>query len=282
MNFIYYNNEKIYYKNEGITPFKLDLYKHDENSDMRILIDTEPDYKISTNLSILWKDSICLSKVIVFRDITNNKDISLHEPIFLAILKINEFKNVIIELYSSTYEKIYEKVDKLSKTFILLDLDRTLILCSAEIETLQEKFYFKCDFSISNYTYSTFEEFNIDVMIRPGTKEFLEKLFKITDQIYIITAGDKNYAEEIVKKANKFWNVPIKHVFSMRSNDLKLKSFDCIIPFRLLKNSITFLAIDDNIDAWEKYDQSNVIQISPFNTIYTNKYDILRLLHFIV
>ena len=68
----------------------------------------------------------------------------------------------------------------------------------------------------------------------------------------------------------------------MRSNDLKLKSFDCIIPFRLLKNSITFLAIDDNIDAWEKYDQSNVIQISPFNTIYTNENDILRLLHFIV
>jgi hypothetical protein len=283
MNYIYYNNEKYYYSSKE---FNLNLYKHDENSDMRILIDTdiEPNFIISTNLTSLWKESVCLSKVIVFRILSDKfKPISLNEQIFLAIPKINNFKILSLELYSFTYKKIYERADKLSKPFILLDLDKTLILCSVEIETLQEKFYFKSDFSISNYTYGRFEAFNCEIMIRPGSKEFLEKLFEITDQIYIITAGDRNYAEEIIKKANRYWNVPIKYIFSMRTdNNVKLKSFNCIIPFRLMKNSLTYLAIDDNINAWEKYDQSNVIQILPFNTIYTNKYDILKLLYFIV
>lgn len=290
-NSIFFDGYKIYFQTESEKNINLDLFEHEVNSDLYILIDESPSFTISIFSHLAtksWIKTISLSSVIVFR-IGNKleKELSLDEKIFLGITRYSEdFQKIYIDLYSYTYQKIIDKADlyfKSNKPIFLLDLDKTLIFSSGEDFTEEQKQNFISHFSINDYTTYSTQKFFYNIMIRLGSKEFLKKLFEITDRVYIITAGDINYAKNIVKKACEFWKVPLKYIFSVRINKFltKPKLFNQIIPLRFSnpKHEICYLAVDDNVNVWEDSDRNKVIQVKPFDPCYNDGDDLINILY---
>jgi hypothetical protein len=288
MNSIIFDDYEIYFqKEEG--SIQCNLVEYDVNSDLRILIDDEenPNFVISIPSCFStkkWVDSISLSNVIVFRNSRCKTECKDDEEIYLGLTRYSDdFFKIYIDLYVSSYQKIKQKADEYftsEKPIFLVDLDKTLIICNAEQMNIEQQQQFKSDFFIRDYSVYSRNEFEYHVMIRPGSKEFLQKLFEMTDRVYIITAGERYYAESIIDKACEIWQVPLKYIFSVRVGDnvSKLKKFSQILPLRFSKIGVSYLAFDDNMYAWEESERNKVIKVKPFDTCDHHESDFKEIL----
>jgi hypothetical protein len=228
-------------------------------------------------------------------------DISPHsntETIYLAFFEfIHNNTYIVMDLYQTTYEEIHILSTKLldnMKPNIILDLDKTLILCKIDCNKNYYNIFIE-DFVIED---------NYSIMIRPGAQEFIYRLSQFAN-IYILTAADITYARNIITEANKiFWSssydntkykatIKLQNVFSVRLNYnyVSPKTFNNAIPLNFIdnkiKNKIICLAVDDNINAWALEDRHNVIQIKPFEPINISSDDLLCIIdymerHFLV
>ena len=214
------------------------------------------------------------------------------ETIYLAFFEfIHNETYIVMDLYQTTYEEIHNMSTKLldnMKPNIILDLDKTLILCKIDCNKNYYNIFIE-DLVIED---------NYSIMIRPGAQEFIYRLSQFAN-IYIVTAADITYARNIITEANKiYWsssydnnkykaNIKLQNVFSVRQNNNYAipKTFNTAIPINFIdtkmKNKIICLAVDDNIDAWAIEDRHNVIQIKPFEPINILPDDLLCIIDYL-
>lgn len=202
------------------------------------------------------RQSIALSEVFVFRNCDKSGQIELDEKIYLGVFRLDDELHFYI--YPTCINLINQRSLRNNKSlFVLLDLDKTLISSGNTDKN------FKADFSINGLSIND-DEFNYDIMLRPNVDKFLEFLFGLTPNVYIMTAADIHYAELIVKAANKIgWggNFKLKtNVFSTKSKTVLLKNIDIV-------NTVpcNWVAVDDNPQAWEPKVLDKVLQIKPFH-----------------
>jgi hypothetical protein len=87
------------------------------------------------------------------------------------------------------------------RTFVLLDLDKTLFLSDADARD-DQRYAFVGDFEIAGNMAITNERFAHRMMLRPGVHWFLRRLLAIAE-VFVITAGDLHYARNAVQQANQ-------------------------------------------------------------------------------
>jgi len=196
----------------------------------------------------------------------------------------------IINLYKTSLKEIREESSKFlcpSKPFVLLDLDKTLIVTYTD--TRNKKAFYK-NFTVEGIQLISNCYFEYDIMIRPGAHWFLHRLQQFAN-VFIITAGDINYAQQIVNGANALnWltpfdpvtytcstpvTIPISNVISVRHEhqDFIKKTFSHVLPFHFVNQEqlkkLRLIAVDDDLCAWNpsvNYAQSHVISIEPFHS----------------
>lgn len=246
------------------------LYEHGKHSELRSLLNKDVSYIMSAPIAIVnqkIRQTIALSEVIVFRLFPSNDPVSDKETIFLGILKLTQ-NELLLCLYESNFDILQEnaRLYFTNEPIFILDLDETLIFCKKESNE-----HFVSHFTIENKSLIDSGYFKYDIMLRPNVGIFLEKIFKITKKVYILTASDLGYAEEIVRCANEIgWGrhicIPLSNIYSTRieKNKALLKTFNTIIPLSFLTGQVKMIAIDDNIGLWEPSLHKNVLPIKPF------------------
>jgi len=206
----------------------------------------------------------------------------LHIDVYIALLsytpcgeqfRLSFYKTTDDELEKMAQECIHEYT---KKPIVYLDLDKTLFISKVDCPfTSIESFV--SDYTIDGELMAYKEPFHLQMMIRPGTAEFLKRLIPLA-HIFIITAGDPYYAREAVKKANeRNWcagketvenvSIPLENLYCVRYKSYLIKkSFTHILPFPLGFNYhlIRIFAIDDNPDVWFRSLYQWIYFIPPF------------------
>ena len=251
------------------------LYEHGKHSELRALIQTEPTHVMTTSVSFASskiRESIALSDVIIFRHFPSNDAISFNESIFLGLLRVNSYE-LFLYLFPSSFFELMElsKHYFTNEPIVLLDLDKTLIICDADV--MKGRDHFLSHIIIESKSVNDNLPFQHHVMIRSDAHVFLERLFKLTSKVYIITAADLYYAESIINGANDIgwlsnFHFPMSNIYSTRNTPMNslLKRFTMVVPLSFLTGSQVLIAVDDNIHAWEPALHKNVLQVKPFET----------------
>lgn len=291
--FIFFNNFKTI-KFTG--QIEQSLYEHSKHTDLRVLIKEEPAYILSApveSVDTRIRTTICLCEIIVLRTVPNYSNIELTEPVYLGILKITDYE-LQIHLYPCTFLVIQERATAYFASLepiILLDLDKTLIVSDCDVEG--DKTRFQPEFTIRHLKALDGLPFENRVMIRPGCHEFLQRLFRLTSKVYIITAADLHYAQSIVNMANeRGWgsgsergsiHFPIEKVYSVRHlpHIAMKKKFTHIIPNSLTTLSLIMVAVDDIPSAWDATLSSFVIPIVPFQPESTTAEELKKIVELI-
>jgi len=238
--------------------FEHDLYEHDRKTNLRVLIKGEPTHTLSAPVSFATyriRQTIALSNVFVFH---------FKEQIYLGMLRVTK-TDLLLFLYLTSETEMRERCGKfVEKPSVLLDLDKTLILTYEDVTRNHDKFV--THFRVDSYKAIDNLPFHNSIMMRYGVDVFLKKLSEIAN-IYIITASDLHYAEEIVHAANKIgwgsdFQFPESNVYSTRNHPKTalLKTFDFIVPEIPEK----VIAVDDNLGAWIPELRQHVYKINPF------------------
>lgn len=223
--------------------------------------------------------------------------------IYLAFFEFVEGTNFIgANVYKTNFNYIKSKSYEFLNTpkpFVILDLDKTLYLCDTDYEQNMKGFFIS-DFTIKDVLYCDNNSFEHNMMIRPGTREFLHRLSKIAN-VFALTAGDLNYARSAVHKANTInWSssydntncdynatIDLLNVYSVRkyAHVAIHKKFEYVLPLSVLENeelpNIKKIAIDDNIDSWDVGERQHVINISPFSPVNNNMNDLLSIVTYL-
>ena len=232
--------------------------------------------------SIMPYNDMIELKINLYSEQSLQFNINVFSPEELKKRKISYWKSMIS---SKTYDSSKQKF------IVFLDLDRTLYLSDYDCN-LYQKHMFSNDFSISGHTVLNNDKFHYNIMIRPGTHEFLLELSKIAI-FCAITAADINYARAAVTRANLIkWTsiqevksadlssfpdvtIPLTHLFSVRDRlkTAQKKTFDRAI---ILPNDYMPVAmVDDDIMALEPSIRQYNITISPFQP-YNNSTKCLK------
>lgn len=238
--------------------FKDNLYELGKKTNFRVLINEEPTHTLSVPVHFAndtIRQYIALSFVFVFKNKTE---------IYLGMLRVTK-TDLLLFLYLTTESILTERCLRFQEKFtVMLDLDKTLIISDVDVTRGHDKFV--THLFIDSYKVIDNLPFKTHVMIRPDAHIFLKRLFEIAN-VYIITASDLHYAEEIVYAANRIgWGgdvyFPDSNVYSTRNEPTKalLKTFDFIVPEMPAK----IIAVDDNLAAWEPSSRQHVLQIKPF------------------
>jgi hypothetical protein len=294
---------KIFIDSGSIISSVRNLYVNRIIKDNNIISLVYPTSQLSQPIYTKMKEHINLSSGIIFKPTEKYFDpydefvidinpISNTEIIYLAFFElIHNDMYIIMDLYQTTYTEICNMSTKLLDTMkpnIILDLDKTLILCKIDCNKNYYNIFIE-DFVIED---------NYSIMIRPGAQEFIYRLSQFAN-IYIVTAADITYARNVITEANKiYWlssydntkykaMIKLQNVFSVRQNYNYVipKSFNSAIPINFIdnkmKNKIICLAVDDNIDAWAIEDRHNVIEIKPFEPINISPDDLLCIIDYL-
>lgn len=242
---------------------------------------------MNPNLYKFFTENICLSSVIKM-----NIKLDADDTNFFIILDyLHENKTIILYLYN-TYE---DYVDMIAKQYylngninVVLDLDKTLVVSSECVDQNQLSM-FRTDFTIEGFT-KMHDNFNYNIMIRPGVYEFLLRLNKIAN-VFILTAADINYARMIIDNANNMnWlgsgenvYIHLSNVFSSRKNinSTIYKTFDIALCLYKLNISPRLIGVDDDISMWHILDKKYIINISPFQPFNDSPNELLNILKFI-
>jgi len=209
----------------------------------------------SANAAI--RSSIALSQVCMFRKIDKSGKIDRDESIWLGIFTLGEELHFF--LYPTCINLLIQCSLRNNSPFILVDLDKTLFLAREGTPK-----HFKTDFTVNGRKIKDDKEFKVDIMLRPGVDKFLEFLFELTPNVYIMTAADINYAKKAVIEADKIgWGGNFimrnrnSNIFSTKTDKVLLKTIDFVNI-----DPCDWIAIDDNPKAWE--DKDKVLAIKPF------------------
>ena len=201
------------------------------------------------------------------------------------------------------------------RLFVLLDLDKTLLLSDADCRVDQRPLFVP-DTEIGGKMAVTDEGFRHRMMLRPGAHTFLRRLMAVAE-VGVVTAGDLHYARAAVGTANdRAWatgspdeslpalpdattailpngltpvrqglpdvRIPLTHVFSVRHQPKHAlpKTFARALPFVPLLHAsgapVPVLAVDDDPFAWDQSCQHQVLSVSPFQPTNNSP---ARLLH---
>jgi hypothetical protein len=223
--------------------------------------------------------------------------------IYLAFFEFSEGTNYIVtNVYKTDFNYIKSKSYEFLNTpkpFVILDLDKTLYLCDVDCENIMKRFYIT-DFSIKDVLYCNNNYFEHNMMIRPGSREFLYRLSKIAT-VFALTAGDLNYARAAVHKANTInWSssydnmncdynatIDLLNVYSVRKYSDKSipKKLEYVLPLSVLEPNelpnFKKFAIDDNIDSWDIEERQQIIKISPFSPVNNSMNDLLSIVSYL-
>jgi TFIIF-interacting CTD phosphatase-like protein len=144
---------------------------------------------------------------------------------------------------------------------IILDLDNTLI-CAVEVE------------EITSANRPALPSFDVDgvytVFERPGLEEFLEYLFK-NFNVYVWSAGTKNYVMSIIEHVFESRGYTPKGVFFLYHCNLSEKSHECLKDLSMFAKCTgvsykdTYL-IDDLEETIEKNGEQGIL-IAPFEAL---------------
>jgi hypothetical protein len=189
------------------------------------------------------------------------------------------------------------------RLFVLLDLDKTLLLSDADCR-VDQRHLFVPDTDIGGKMAVTDEGFRHRMMLRPGAHTFLRRLMAVAE-VGVVTAGDLHYARAAVGTANeRAWatgspdeslpalpdattailpngltpvrqglpdvRIPLTHVFSVRHQPKHAlpKTFARALPFVPLLHAsgapVPVLAVDDDPFAWDQSCRHQVLPVSPF------------------
>ena len=243
----------------------------------------------------------CVSALLILSETVDSENIDT--PLFAG--SVNLIRNTfIIKLYKTSLKEIREESSKFlcpSKPFVLLDLDKTLIL--NYVDTRNITTFYK-NFTARGLQLVSNDYFEYDIMIRPGAHWFLHRLQQFAN-VFIITAGDISYAQQIVNGANELnWitpldpttngqisyacstsvTIPISNVVSVRHKyrDFIKKTFSHVLPFHFVNQQqleqLRLIAVDDDLSAWNSsvnYAQNHVINVEPFHSNNINHRDLL-------
>ena len=199
------------------------------------------------------------------------------------------------------------------RLFVLLDLDKTLLLSDADCRVDQRPLFVP-DTEIGGKMAVTDEGFRHRMMLRPGAHTFLRRLMAVAE-VGVVTAGDLHYARAAVGAANdRAWatgspdeslpatattavlpngltpvrqglpdvRIPLTHVFSVRHQPKHAlpKTFARALPFVPLLHAngspVPVLAVDDDPFAWDQSCRHQVLPVSPFQPTNNSP---ARLLH---
>lgn len=206
------------------------------------------------------RKSIALADVFVF----NFKPGKLcsGDTIYLGNFSITETE-LCLELYISTLESLEKLKKEFQDPYVLLDLDLTLI----RTKSIEKEFV--PNLKIDGFSIYNGKSFEHETMLRPFVHIFLKKLLEMTPNVCIMTAGDLQYAIEIVEAANKIgWGggeEPVhfdsKNVFSVRSESTftNYKSINYVFS-----EAKKWLAVDDDVGMWDPSLVDHVLKIDPF------------------
>ena len=201
------------------------------------------------------------------------------------------------------------------RLFVLLDLDKTLLLSDADCRVDQRPLFVP-DTEIGGKMAATDDGFRHRMMLRPGAHTFLRRLMAVAE-VGVVTAGDLHYARAAVGAANdRAWatgspdeslpalpdattailpngltpvrqglpdvRIPLTHVFSVRHQPKHAlpKTFARALPFVPLLHAsgapVPVLAVDDDPFAWDQSCRHQVLPVSPFQPTNNSP---ARLLH---
>lgn len=264
-------------------PFTESLYEHGKYNDIRVLLNEPPLYILTAPINVATpkiRVSIGLSEVTLFRSVPTQSPIQPSEIVYCGMMRITT--ELELHLFPLPYSDLFERANSFfnKEPVIVLDLDKTLIVTEHDVPYLDDSFV--TDFSISGKTVIEDAHFEHRIMIRPDCHTFLTYLFKLTSKVYILTASDLHYAEQVVHSANACgWgggcvSFPVSSVYSVRNKPLTAlpKSFSRILPLKLCeKEKPTCIGVDDSLTAWEPSVSHRVVHIPPFTSI--NEKDVL-------
>lgn len=213
-------------------------------------------------------------------------------PVLFAIVKLDRMQTIVtLECYIMLLHEMDELVKKMpQKKPILLDLDRTLIL--NKIHCLPNQLdAFVSDGSIEGVQVvrdKTGEliPFDYKIAISPYLCSFMRRVRSAGCTVFIVTAGDSNYGEAIatfLKERNfgcgrdkdkcdcpdpsiPLEDVPLSHVFSVRSEDRKSQEKRAmhVCPWLAQQHEPWYACVDDHVKAWTELDRDNVFYREPF------------------
>lgn len=245
------------------------------------------NYTTATSASnIAYTDNNCTNKILKSSILysspsCNNINNTKHCNNYNFLNLDNTFNNII------NLQALENKVKYTFKDTLVLDLDETLI---------------RCDFPINPYKQYDFviEEMEFGIHIRPNLINFLEETSKLFNLV-IFSAGNNQYVETILKKANirdYFYLVLTKSECIKVSDEIYIKDLTIIEElnkqiFLSLSNSKEIIIVDNNMLSFAKQIEQGIL-ISSYignknddclidlldflNELYNNKYsDILSL-----
>jgi hypothetical protein len=249
-------------------------------------------------------DAICiqhvtLSNVLVFR-IPENSMIQFTEDenVYLAFMELSpdlassdprlqDQTMILIDFYTCTFANIRAWVSALSQNYVLLDLDKTLILSDADAR-LDQRYAFTGDIEIAGNMAVSSGYFRHRIMIRPGCSQFLLGLILSGKNIIVVTAGDLHYGRMVVCSANnRNWvsgrtspddpvvKINSWNVFSVRNaqNDVSIKKISNYVPYlspqfkQHVLHPERCIVVDDNLLAWHPEDRDKIHNISPYQPL---------------
>lgn len=260
-------------------PFTESLYEHGKYNDIRVLLTEQPLYILTAPINVITpkiRVSVGLSEITVFRIIPNQSPILPSEMVYFGMMRITDALE--LHLFPMPFSDIFDRASVFfnNEPIIVLDLDKTLIITENDLPFLDETFV--PHFSISGKTIIEDARFEHRIMIRPECHIFLTYLFKLTSKVYILTASDLNYAEQVIKSANECgWgggkgavSFPLSHIYSVRNKPLTAlpKTFSRIVPLKLCANGLSpvCVGVDDSLTAWDPSLTHCIIHITPFTS----------------
>ena len=218
---------------------------------------------------------VTLSNVLVFRIPENNmSQFTEDENVYLAFMELSpDHTMILIDFYICTFAHIRAWVFALLQNYVLLDLDKSLILSDADTRE-EQRHAFTGDIEIAGNMAVSSGYFRHRIMIRPGCSQFLLGLIQSGKTIIVVTAGDLHYGRMIVCQANsRNWvsgptspddpvvKINSWNVFSVRNapNDVSMKKISNYVPYlsphfqQHVLHPERCIVVDDNLLAWACY-----------------------------
>jgi hypothetical protein len=267
-------------------PFTESLYEHGKYNDIRVLLTEPPMYILTAPINVAThkiRVSVGLSEVTLFRSVPTQSPIQPSEMVYCGMMRTTD-SDLELHLFPITYSELFERANSFfnNEPVIVLDLDKTLMVTEHDVPFLDDSFV--PHFTVSGNTIIEDARFEHRIMLRPDCHTFLTYLFKLTSKVYILTASDLHYAEQVVLSANACgWggsgcavSFPLSSVYSVRNKPLTAlpKTFSRILPLKLCKcQQPVCIGVDDSLTAWDPSVSHRVVHIPPFASI--NEKDIL-------
>jgi hypothetical protein len=274
-------------------PFTESLYEHGKYNDIRVLLTEPPMYILTAPSDIITpkiRVAAGLSEVTIFRTVPVLSPILSSEMVYFGMMRITD-TNLELHLFPLVYSDLFERAHAFFNTqpIIVLDLDKTLIVTEHDVPFLDDSFV--PHFTVRGKTIIEDACFEHRIMLRPECHTFLTYLFKLTSKVYILTASDLHYAEQVVRSANACgWgggcnlSFPLSHIYSVRNKPLTAlpKTFSRILPLKLCENGKPVcIGVDDTLTAWDPSVSHHIIHIAPFTSIKEKDVllDVANLIH---